>query len=161
MEGIYTLCKWDLQPRGISSHRLTCDPFRGLQSFFPQWRQRSSLPSVLLIRLVWAPYAMLFVRYLSNDGRELSQDDSHQYDPNFPVHPSQSGGNGGQGSSSYVHEDDPPLQFQFPYFMALSSSTVAPGGGAEVLPFSHLQPTGEFPPDWLSSSYFPFPTGDQ
>ena len=103
---------------------------------------------------------MPFVRYLSNDGRELSQDDSHQYDPNFPVHPSQSSGNGGQGSSSYVH-DDSPLQFQLPVFMALGSSTVAPGGGAEVLPFPHLQPTGESPPDWLSSSYFPFSTGDQ
>lgn len=105
---------------------------------------------------------MPFVRYLSHDGREVSQDDGDDhFDPNFPPHLTQSSEHGGQSLSPHVHADPSPLQFQLPYFMSFSSSTVAPGGGAEVLPFSQVQPTGEPSPDWSSSSFFPFSTGDQ
>lgn len=104
---------------------------------------------------------MPFVRYLSHDGREVAQDDDHQFDPNFPTHLAQSTERRGQGSSSHAHDESSPLQFQLPYFMALGSSTVAPGGGAEVLPFPQVEPTGEPSPGWLSSPFFPFSTGDQ
>jgi len=104
---------------------------------------------------------MPFVRYLSHDGHEVSQDDNHQFDSNFPTHLSQSNQNGGQGSTSDVSSDLSSLQFQLPYFMAFGSSTVAPGGGAEVLPFSQLQPTGDPSPDWLSSSFSPLSPSDQ
>lgn len=104
---------------------------------------------------------MPFVRYLSHDGREVSRDDDDQFDPNFPTHLTQSNEHGGQGLSSHVHNDSSPLQFQLPYFMSFGSSTVAPGGGAEVLPFSQVQPTDEPSPGWPSSSFFPFSTGDQ
>jgi len=102
---------------------------------------------------------MPFVRYLSHDGREVSQDDHHHFDPNFPTHLPQSNENGGQTSD--VLADSSPLQFQLPYFMAFGTSTVAPGGGAEVLPFSQLQPTGDASLNWLSSSFFPFSPGHQ
>ena len=104
---------------------------------------------------------MPFVRYLSDDGHEASRNNTQQFDPPFPNHLAQSTQHGGQGSSSHIHGDSSPLQFQLPYFMALGSSTVAPGGGAEVLPFSQVQPTGELSPDWLSNSFLPFATGDQ
>jgi len=107
------------------------------------------------------PQPMPFVRYLLHDGREVSQDDDHQFDSNFPTHLSQSSENDGQGSSPDVPGGSSPLQFHLPYFMTLGSSTVAPGGGAEVLPFSQVQPTGDPSPDWLSSSLFPLSPGDQ
>lgn len=107
------------------------------------------------------PHPMPFVRYLSHDGREVSQDDGDKFDPNFPTHLTQPTEHGNQGSSPHVHSESPPLQLQLPYFMSFGSSTVAPGGGAEVLPFSQVPPTGEPSPAWTSSSFFPFSTGDQ
>lgn len=104
---------------------------------------------------------MPFVRYLSHDGREVSQDDDHRFDPNFPTHLPQSNRNGGRASTPDVPSDSSPLQFQLPYFMSFGSSTVAPGGGAEVLPFSQAQPTGDPSPDWLSGSFFPLSPSDQ
>lgn len=101
---------------------------------------------------------MPFVRYLSHDGHEVSQDDSHQFDSNFSTHLPQ---NGRQASTSDVSSDPSPLQFQLPYFMAFGSPTVAPGGGAEVLPFSQAQPTADPSPDWLSSSFSPLSPSDQ
>lgn len=99
---------------------------------------------------------MPFVRYLLHDGREVSQDDGHQFDPSFSTHLPQSIENGGQTSTSNVPTDASPLQFRLPYFIAFGSSTVAPGGGAEVLPYSQLQPTGDLSPNWLSHSFSPF-----
>lgn len=104
---------------------------------------------------------MPFVRYLLHDGREVSQDDNHQFDSNFSTHPPQHNENGGQGSTSDVHAGLSPLQFQLPHFMAFGPSTVAPGGGAEVLPFSQVQSTGDLSPNWLSGSFFPLSPGDQ
>ena len=99
---------------------------------------------------------MPFVRYLSHDGREVSQDDHDQLDPNFPSHLTQSSEHGSQGLSSHVHSDPSPLQLQ-----SFGSSTVAPGGGAEDLPFSQAHLTGEPSLDWSSSSFYPFSMGDQ
>jgi len=107
------------------------------------------------------PRQMPFVRYLLHDGREVSQGDSHHFDPNFPAHLPQSNESGGQTSSSDVPGDSSPLQFQLPYFIAFGSSTVAPGGGAEVLPYFQLQPPGDPPPNWLSHSFSPFSPVDQ
>lgn len=107
---------------------------------------------------------MPFVRYLLHDGREVSQEDNDQFDPNFPTHFSQSSENDGLGSSSssnHVPSDSSSLQFQLPYFMAFGSATVALGGGAEVLPFSQVQPTGDPSLDWPSSSPTPLSPGDQ
>jgi hypothetical protein len=105
---------------------------------------------------------MPFVRYLLHDGREVSHDDDgDHFDPNFPTHLPQSSGNGGQASCTDVPDDPSPLQFQLPYFMSFASPTVAPGGGAEVLPFSQVQPTGDPSPNWLSSSFFPLSPADQ
>ena len=106
------------------------------------------------------PSPMPFVRYLLHDGREVSEDDNHQFDPNFPSHLPQVNENGGQSSSSDVPGDSSPLQFQLPYFIAFGSPTVAPGGGAEVLPYSQLQPTGDPSPNWLSQPFSPFSPTD-
>lgn len=125
---------------------------RGL--FRSPWDRPCSRPSSA------PPYPMPFVRYLLHDGREVSQDDSHQFNPNFLTHPSQSSENDGLASSSDVPADSSPLQFQLPYFIAFGSSTVAPGGGAEVLPYSQVQPTGDPSPDWLSRSLSPFSPHD-
>lgn len=100
-----------------------------------------------------SPYTMPFVRYLLHDGREVVQDDNHQFDANFPTHPAHSSEASSQPSSSNAPVDPSPLQFQLPYFMAFGSPTVALGGGAEVLPF---QPTDDPSPKWLSDSFSPF-----
>ena len=98
---------------------------------------------------------MPFVRYISND---VSQDHNHQYDPlHFPVHqpirhnPVETVVQV-QALSSYVDGNSSPLQCRPPYLI---------GGSTETLPFSHLQQADEPPPDWQSSLYFPFSTGDQ
>lgn len=103
---------------------------------------------------------MPFVRYLLHDGREVSQDDS-QFDPNFPTHLIHSDEDGGHGSSPDVPTDSSHVRFRLPQFIAFGSSTVAPGGGAEVLPFPQVQPAGDPSPNWLSNSLFPLSPGDQ
>jgi len=137
--------------RGVGAapcFHLACDHFaRGL--FRPPSRPLSRPSST-------PPRPMPFVRYLLHDGREVSHDDGHQFDPSFPIHLSHSNENGSQPSTSEVPADPSPLQFQLPYFIASGSSTVAPGGGAEILPYSQLQPAGDLSPNWLSRSFSPF-----
>jgi len=139
-----------------------CDRFRGIvRSLVRQDRPLRPYTSSLSLPSSGPPHPMPFVRYLRHDGREVSQDDNHQFDPTFSTHLPSSNENGGQLSSSHVSRESPPLQFQLPYFMALCSSTLAPGGGAEVLPFPQVQPTGDPSPNWRSSPLFPSSSGDQ
>ena len=87
--------------------------------------------------------------------RYLQQDDNNGGDAEYanqeylqPAHPSLSYRN------AQHHPYARPIQFQMPQFMLGGPPTLAPGGGAEVLPPGFLNEPGSMTSAWLTNSGF-------